>query len=339
MTQGKNKLIKFGLTILVGVLLFNLLSIAPNSKPQISETIKGVWVTHVGNSLLTYTGRLDNVFHHLSQQNFNTVYVDVYNRGTTYPSNYAPRNKLVSLPLRDPLQAAITQGMRQGLNIYAWYEYGMMVLPQDTIAQQHPDWLLSTNKGKQFIEQHLWLNPSHPEVRQYFVDLFTEVAIKYPNLYGIQLDDHWGIPIVFGNQTQAMTELTRLVVTAIRQANPNLIISLSPNPYQFSLKKYSLDWLQWLKEDLFDELVMQIYRIDSNSVRNSIVNSGIKDAKQYVKVAVGIFAGGEPQLKSFTEITKQIEVVKEFGYGYSVFCWEYTSTVLRRIIYFVRSIR
>lgn len=338
MKPGKNKLLKFGLTILVGFLLFNLFTIAPSNTPQTSGKIKGVWLTHVGNSLLTYTGRLDNVFYHLSQQNFNTVYVDVYNRGTIYPSNYAPRNKLVSLPFSDPLQAAINQGMRQGLNIYAWYEYGMMVLPQDTIAQQHSDWLLTTNDGKQFIEQHLWLNPTHPDVKQYFVDLFTEVAIKYPNLYGIQLDDHWGIPIVFGNQTKAMNELTRQVVQTIRQANPNLIISLSPNPYQFSLKKYSLDWLQWLKEDLFDELVMQIYRIDSNSVRNSIINSGIKDAEKYAKVAVGIFAGGEPQFKSFTEVAKQIEVVREFGYGYSVFCWEYTSNVLGKAIYFVRSI-
>ncbi len=53
---------------------------------------------------------------------------------------------------------------------------------------------------------------------------------------------------------------------------------------------------------------------------------------------MGIFAGGEPQLKSFTEITKQIEVVKEFGYGYSVFCWEYTSNIFRKAIYAFRSV-
>ena len=338
MSRKQKRSLKFLLTLIIGIAIFNIFTIAPTNTPQVSNQIKGVWLTHVGNSLLAYTGSVDNVFHRLSKQNFNTVYVDVYNGGTTYYSQYSPRNKLVSLPLTDPLKTAIKQGKRQGLNIYAWYEHGIMVFPNQKIVKQHPDWILTTADGQQYIEKHLWLNPQHPEVRQYFVNLFTEVATKYPDLYGIQLDDHWGIPIIFGNKTQAMTDLTRQVSNAIRKVNSNLILSISPNPYSFSLKKYSLDWMKWIKENLFDEIVIQIYRSNSNSLYQSLVTSGIKEANNYAKVAVGIYAGGDTELKSFSEIEKQISVVKKFGYGYSLFSWEYTSNTLRKAIYIARVI-
>jgi uncharacterized lipoprotein YddW (UPF0748 family) len=331
--------LKFSFTIIIGIIIFNILTAAPTNTPQTSDTIKGVWLTHVGNSLLTYTSSIDNVFYRLSRQNYNTVYVDVYNGGTTYPSKYSSRNKLISFPFIDPLQTAIKEGKRQGLHIYAWYEHGMMLFPKQQLAQQHPDWILTTSDGKQYIEKHLWLDPEKPEVRQYFVNLFTEVTKKYPELYGIQLDDHWGVPIIFGKKNQAMTELTRQIVRAIKQVNPNLIISLSPNPYQFSVNQYSLDWMQWIEEKLFNELVIQIYRSNSQQVTESILTSGIKEASQYVKVAVGIHAGGDPQLKSLSEIDRQINVVKHFGYGYSLFCWEYTSLFLRKVIYLFRQLR
>lgn len=333
-----NRLLKLGFIIAIAIILFNILTSAPNSSPQTLDKIRGVWLTHIGNSLLTYSGAIDNVFHRLSLQNFNTVYVDVYNGGTTYPSKYASRNRLISLPLTDPLQTAIKEGKRQGLNIYAWYEHGMMVFPNDKIARQHPDWILTTSDGEQYIEKHLWLDPENTEVKQYFINLFTEAAKKYPELYGIQVDDHWGIPIIFGDKTQAMTELTRQVTLAIRKVRPNLILSLSPNPYQFSLKRYSQDWLRWVTAGLFDELVIQIYRPDSDRVAQSILTSGISEVGNDTKVAVGIFAGGREALKSFDELEKQIDVVERFGYGYSIFSWEYTSRFLRRAIYLYRKI-
>ncbi|NJR45200.1 MAG: family 10 glycosylhydrolase [Hyellaceae cyanobacterium CSU_1_1] len=190
--------LKFSFTIIIGIIIFNILTAAPTNTPQTSDRIKGVWLSHVGNSLLTYTSAIDNVFYRLSQQNYNTVYVDVYNGGTTYPSKYSSRNKLISFPFTDPLQTAIKEGKRQGLHIYAWYEHGMMLFPKQKLAQQHPDWILTTSDGKQYIEKHLWLDPEKIEVQQYFVNLFTEVAQKYPELYGIQVDDHFGFPYDFG---------------------------------------------------------------------------------------------------------------------------------------------
>ncbi|MDJ0591729.1 MAG: family 10 glycosylhydrolase [Pleurocapsa sp. MO_226.B13] len=142
------------------------------------------------------------------------------------------------------------------------------------------------------------------------------------DLYGIQIDDHWGIPIQFGDRSVAMTELTRKVVAAIRNINPDLVISLSPNPLGFSLKKYSQNWLFWIEAGLIDELVMQLYRPTSQDVLLAIANSLLPEVTKYVDVAVGIYAGGLQDRKPLAEIQQQIAVVKESSYGYAIFPWE-----------------
>ena len=319
------KLKRLGLALAIAFLILLIvirLTTAPNHLPVESRSIKGVWLTHVGNAALTYTSRTDDVFHQLSRLNYNRVYVDVYNDGVTYPSRYAPRNYLLSLPLTNPLTTAIREGKRQGLKIYAWYEHGMMTFGNSQLAQQHPDWILTTKDNQKLIDNHWWLDPANPEVQQYFINLFTEVAANYPELYGIQVDDHWGIPIQFGNKSEAMTDLTHKIVQAIRNTNPKLIISLSPNPLGFSIKKYSQNWLAWIKMGLIDELVMQLYRPTSQQVALSIDNSILPEASRYLDVSVGIYAGSFKKQKPLAEIKNQIDTVKAYGYGYAIFPWE-----------------
>ncbi len=312
------------------IITISLLTLAPPHKPESSNLIKGVWMTHLGTSLLSYTTAIDNIFHQLSNLNFNRVYVDVYNGGTIYPSQYVSRNYKISLPFTDPLKTAIKKGNRQGLKIYAWYEHGMMLFPDDSLAKQHPDWLLTTSDGQQFIENHVWLDPNNAQVQEYFVNLFTEVAKKYPHLEGIQVDDHWGIPIVFGNKVQAMNKLTNKVFTAIKEVRSDLIISVSPNHYNFAYKNYSQDWLAWVKQGLVDEIIVQIYRPNTQQVIATLLNGGLRTASKYIPVAVGIYVGNRYQNKPLAEIKSQISTVQQYNYGYSLFCWENLFTPLHK---------
>lgn len=325
----RNLLAIFSVAIVI-FSIYSRLTFAPSHNPENSELIKGIWLSHVGNALLTYTNTTDNAFNQLSRLNYNRVYVDVYNAGTTYSSKYAPRNYLLSLPFTNPLKTAITQGKRQGLKIYAWYEHGLMTFANDELAQRHPDWILTTANNEKLIDNHWWIDPANPEVREYFINLFTEVALSYPDLYGIQVDDHWGIPIQFGDYTEAVTELTREVMSAVRKARPDLVISLSPNPLGFSRRKYSLDWLTWINEGLVDELVMQLYRPTSSEVALAIDNSILPQIRNTVDVAVGIYAGGLFGQKPLAEIQQQMSVVKQYGYGYALFPWRTSLGILRR---------
>ena len=119
-----------------------------------------------------------------------------------------------------------------------------------------------------------------------------------------------------------MTELTNKVVKAIRKINPNIVISLSPNPLGFSVKKYSQNWLSWIEAGLIDELVMQLYRPTTQEVALAMNNSILPKVNKYVDVAVGIYAGSLRKQKPLTEIQKQIAIAKEYGYGYVIFPWE-----------------
>ena len=188
---------------------------------------------------------------------------------------------------------------------------------------------MTTSSGEKLIDNHWWLDPANSEVQQYFVNLFTEVAASYLELDGIQVDDHWGIPVQFGDKAKAMTELTNLVVTAVRKVRPDLTISLSPNPLGFSRKKYSQNWLTWIKAGLFDELVMQLYRPTSADISLAIANSILPEVKQYVDVAVGIYAGSLRKQKPLAEIQQQIATVKQHGYGYVIFPWDTSLGILR----------
>jgi uncharacterized lipoprotein YddW (UPF0748 family) len=332
---------KFKLLLLwttIAIISINWLTTTSPHIPEASKRIKGVWMTHVGTSFLSYTSLIDNIFNELSRLNFNRVYVDVYNGGTIYPSRYVNKTKWAFLPFIDPLKIAIEQGQRQGLKIYGWYEHGMMLFPSDRLAKKHPDWLLQTPKGDKIVDEHLWLDPKNLQVQKYFVDLFTEVAKKYPKLYGIQLDDHWGIPREFGNKEIAMTNLTRQVVRAIKTVRKDLVFSLAPNPIQFASRRYAQNWLNWIDEELVDEAIVQIYRSTSRDVRLSIPASGLLEAKKHIPVGIGIYAGNFRNLQSRSEIDRQVAIVEELNYGYSIFCWEYAFSFLRRLSFLIQKI-
>lgn len=286
-------------------------------------------MTHVGNAFYAWTGQLDDVFHQLSRLNFNQVYISVYNDGVTYPSKISDRNRETNLPLQNSLNSAINQGHRQGLKVYAWFEYGLMLHDNDPLAQAHPDWLL--NHG-QVVNGFVWLDPSHSEVEQYFIDLFTEFAYLYHKLDGIQLDDHWAVPRDFGDYVAPLTQLTETITTTIKKINPHWMLSLSPNPPDFAYRNYSQDWLTWVNRSYFDEVIVQIYRPTVQAVEATLAQSGLAEASQRVPVAVGIFTGflGDGlAITQLSEVTQQVELVLSRGYGFSLFTYEYTFSFLR----------
>ena len=301
---------------------------APPHQPQTNPEIRGVWMTHVGNAFYAATGQLDDVFHQLSRLNFNRVYVSVYNDGVTYPSKIIYRNRETNIPLLNFLNNAIHQGRRQGLKIYAWFEYGLMLHDNDPIAQAHPDWLL--NDG-QVVDGFVWLNPENPNVEQHFVSLFVEFASLYQKLDGIQLDDHWAVPTVFGNYATALTQLTEKITTAVKEINPDWIISLSPNPPDFAYNRYSQDWLNWVDNGYFDEVIVQVYRPTVQAVETTLVHSGLQEASHHVPVGVGVYAGYREEGLDITplgEVAQQAAFVLNQGYGYSLFTYEYVFSFL-----------
>ncbi|MEM6835618.1 MAG: family 10 glycosylhydrolase [Cyanobacteria bacterium P01_C01_bin.120] len=354
--------------------------------------IRGVWMTNYGTSLMYHTTRLDDVVANLARHNLNTLYPAVWNRGyTLYASRVARnaggirRDRLTSLPFmpwQDPLRTAIYQAHRQQLRLIPWFEYGLMMPISSAIAQRHPDWLTTNLAGETVaggaavpmanpllrplwqLRQEAsganqgWLNPFHPEVQTFLVELITEVVQRYP-VDGIQLDDHFGLPVEFGydSYTQALyqqehggvsppedpkdpewkrwraakiTELMGQITTAVKAINPDAIVSLSPNTPDFAYDRYLQDWRTWVNQGWLDEVIVQVYRDDLAVLESELQNPELLAVNQQLPMGIGLYTGPAINAKPVETIQQEMAAVKAAGYrGMAFFCWETTLWIFK----------
>ncbi|MFB2896144.1 family 10 glycosylhydrolase [Aerosakkonemataceae cyanobacterium BLCC-F50] len=256
---------------------------------------------------------------------------------------------------RDVLQEIITQGHKQGMAVIPWFEFGFMAPADSQIAKLYPDWILKRRDGSQiWIEgphQRVWMNPFHPEVQQFIESLILEIVTKY-DIDGIQFDDHFGFPSELGYdkftvalyqqehagqsppddfqdpewvrwRADKITQYMQRIHRAIKQRKPKIVISVSPNPQEFSYKYFLADWQTWREQGLIDELVLQVYRNDLNRFIAEIERPEVEAARQRIPVAIGIMTGVKPQAIPMSQVTEQVEVARNWGFsGVSFFFYE-----------------
>ncbi len=381
----------------LGIFLFAFwLTISLWQAPVINRTIsatdpiRGVWLTNYGSAFSYYTTRLDELTANLVQHHINTVYPAVWNRGSTlFPSQVVKsvggpiRSRLTSLPLlpfQNPMGSLVHHAHRQHLRIIPWFEYGLWVPASSAIAQKHPDWLTTTIEGDiiassvppsklpsglKDVQQEFtglnqaWLNPAHPEVQTFLTNLILEVAQKY-DVDGVQLDDHFGLPVAFGydDLTQKLyqeshqglsppndpndrewvawradqiTQLMTKIVTEVRAAKPDIIISLSPSPPRFAYEKYLQDWTRWADIGLLDEVLVQVYREDPSFLQAELDKQTFHYLRGQMPVAIGLYTGPGRNGKPIEQIKTEVEIVQDAGYDdVSFFCWETTFWILKK---------
>lgn len=350
--------------------------------PSASTELRGVWLTNVASPVLFIPWQVNRALQQLSQMNFNTIYPVVWNRGHTfYPSTVAKKftgrsqDRMLEL-LRfgqDVLAVIVKQGNQQKLRVIPWFEYGFMTPPNSQLARNHPDWISvrrdSTKTLKevpdeqqgsqnvpQFIRKGLvskqvWLNPLHPEVQKFIRNLIVEVVTKY-NVAGIQLDDHFGLPVELGYdaftvglyqkehqgksppddaqneewmrwRANKISDFMQQIFKAVKAVKPNVIVSLSPNSQDFSYRAYLQDWQYWVQRGWIEELVVQIYRDDLKSFLEQLSQPALQVARRQIPVGVGILTGTWSRPVEIAQISKQVQAVRDRGFnGVSFFYWE-----------------
>lgn len=384
-------LIYLGLIIAVGIAPLHALSMrTPQSVTNshaisASTELRGVWLTNVSSAVMYVPWGLNRALHQLAELNFNTIYPVVWNRGHTfYPSEIAKRETGRSQePLlgvfrlgQDVLATFVSQGHKQGLRVIPWFEYGFMAPANSFLVQRHPDWLTSrrdstkmltedpyqqdlenfNSKVPQLIRQPIpsqavWLNPLHPKVQQFILDLIVEVVTKY-DVDGIQLDDHFGMPVDLGYdsftvrlyqqehagksppdnpidsewmrwRSDKITDFMRRVFQAVKAVKGDRLITLSPNPQYFAYTAYLQDWQTWVKLGLVEELVCQVYRDDLKTFVAELKQPALQIARRQIPVAIGILTGGLNRPITVKQIQQQVQAVRESGFnGISFFYWE-----------------
>ncbi|AHJ31192.1 glycoside hydrolase family 10 protein [Nodularia spumigena CS-584] len=335
--------------------------------------IRGVWLTNVASGVLFLPWGINRAVNQLSALNFNTIYPVVWNRGNTfYKSSIA---KIVTGSDADPivnlmhggqdvLKKIIQLAKPQGLSVIPWFEYGFMTPPNSQLAQRYPGWLTMGQEGiKSSTEvpleevndnsahQQAWLNPLHPGVREFILALIVEV-VSYYDVDGIQLDDHFGMPVKFGydaftvdlyrqeHQGQSppsdpfnpswmrwrankITDFMAEIYQSVKAIKPDAIISLSPNSQSFSYKYYLQDWETWVRKGLVDELILQVYRNNQSSFMTELEQPSVRFARSRIPVGIGILTGTSKTPVSITQIKQQVQTVRDRSFpGVSFFYWE-----------------
>lgn len=124
-------------------------------------------------------------------------------------------------------------------------------------------------------------------------------------------------------RSQKITNYVKDLFKAIKKRNPQVIVSLSPNPQTFSLNCYLLDWEKWERMGLVEELIVQVYRNNTNDFTRELSQPSIQKAKVHIPTAIGILSGLKGRPIPFNQIQKQVEIVRNQKFaGASFFFYE-----------------
>ena len=164
----------------------------------------GVWLTNSPSPLYYDAGRIEQAVAELAEAGFNTLYPNVWSRGTTFHrSRYAPMEPPLERtnPNLDPICRFTAAAHRRGLDVVPWFEYGLMEPADAAVVRDNPEWVLQRLDGSTVMELHgkpmVWLNPAHPGVRERFLGLISEI-VQRCGVDGVQLDDHFAWPVELG---------------------------------------------------------------------------------------------------------------------------------------------
>lgn len=283
---------------------------------------------------------LIEIFNNIESKNLNTIYFQVRSNGTVlFRSSFEPFSPFITGNIGefgsyDPLEFAIQEAHKRGLEIHAWLNTNRVFSGSDIsiknnpfhIAQMHPDWVYEKTD-----DNSIWLNPGIPEAREYLVELINEIVQNY-EVDGIQLDfirypqflinDKTAFE-KFGNgkliddwRRDNITEFISKLRNRIKNTNPRIKLGVTPIgiyksiPDGRGMQGYSdvfQDSREWLKLGIIDYAVPQIYW-DSRSIpKFDVLTKDWVENSFGKNIVIGI-AAYKPEV--YNEIEREINIVR-----------------------------
>ncbi|WP_348251898.1 glycoside hydrolase family 10 protein [Leptolyngbya sp. FACHB-1515] len=316
--------------------------------PTVTE-LRGVWLTNIDSDVLFSRWNVTRSIRRLAAMNFNTLYPTVWNWGyTLYPSRVAQQvigrslDPTPGLQGRDMLREVVDRGHQRNMAVIPWFEFGFMAPADSDLAKRHPTWITSRRDGTQIVMEgthpRVWLNPFLPDVQQTMLAFIREIVTNY-DIDGIQFDDHFGLPAELGYdaytiglyrqetgrtapanfqdaawtrwRADKITQFMSQVFFAIKAVKPDCIVSVSPNPQQFSYSAYLADWQRWERAGYIEELIVQVYRDSLTNFAAELDRPEVRAAQTHIPTAVGILAGLRNRDVPIAQIRSQVQAARD----------------------------
>ena len=262
--------------------------------PRLAREMRAVWVATVGNmdwpsraglSTAQQKAELLAMLDRSAALHLNAVIFQVRPAGDAlYRSSLEPWSEVLTgtmgqapSPAYDPLEFAIAESHKRGLELHAWFNPYRARTPgmrspisRTHVARVYPNWVRRYG-------MHLWMDPGEAAVRQHTINVVLDVVRRY-DIDGVHIDDYF-YPY---RETDPRTrrEIVFPDATSYRK-------------YQRNGGRLALD--DWRRENV-NTLVRELY-------------SAVHDVKPWVKFGVspfGIWRPGNPSgvegLDSYREI-------------------------------------
>jgi uncharacterized lipoprotein YddW (UPF0748 family) len=179
----------------------------PPAPPPVRREFRGVWVASVENidwpsrpglSTAEQQNELLAILDRASALRLNAVILQVRPAADAlYASPYEPWSEYITgqmgrapTPYYDPLEFAVREAHRRGLELHAWFNpyrahhpSGRSAPARNHISVTHPEWVKRYGS-------HLWMDPGEPGVREHSIRVVLDVVRRY-DIDGVHIDDYF----------------------------------------------------------------------------------------------------------------------------------------------------
>ncbi|MFZ2322491.1 MAG: family 10 glycosylhydrolase [Ignavibacteriaceae bacterium] len=186
-----NYLIRSKISFLLLILFLTSTANAQTNNQEFRSTWVITWeyITS-GSTVEQNKARIREILDNHKKANMTSVLFQVRQSGTAYyPSSYEPWGYYAGYtnPGFDPLQYAIEEAHKRGLELHAWFNtFSVSSTHSGTIADQHPDWICRDQDGTP-MTAYMAASPGLEAVRNYTLNVAMEIVRNY-DIDGLHLD-------------------------------------------------------------------------------------------------------------------------------------------------------
>jgi uncharacterized lipoprotein YddW (UPF0748 family) len=333
------------------------------------NALRGTWVTTAASTALESKENIKACVQTCKTAGINNIFMVVYNNGTTcYPSTIM--QNLIGVRIRpnfagrDPLQEMIDEAHAVGIKVHAWFEYGFSSSYSangGAIVTAKPNWAAKNFANQLVVKNGFdWLNAFDPQVQDYMISLFKEVITNY-NVDGVQGDDRLpALPSTAGYEVytknlyltengvnppsdytdagwiqwraKKLNAFLKRLRSEVKAIKPNILFSMSPSPYPFSLNEYLQDWPTWVDSAWVDAVLPQCYRYDIAAYNATLAQQKTYYRNPAIPFYPGIIVKSGATLVS-DDLLKQ-EISRNRASGFKGECFFFYEGVKDKISFF-----
>lgn len=142
-----------------------------------------------------------------------------------------------------------------------------------------------------------------------------------PNENCVTRDPQWQAWVDW--RSQKISEYFASLFKQIKAQNPQILVSVSPNPQTFSKNCFLMDWHRWERQGLIEELVLQVYRPQLADFSKELSQAEVQQAKTHIPVSVGILSGLKGRPTPMQSLQEQVQWARSQNFaGVSFFFYE-----------------